>query len=109
MKILLLDDSYEFTDPTKDLLEKDGHIIEVISNSDKAFENLGKSYNYDLILLDLMFIVGDKFKLDIYPEVGILFYKKIRESNNKIPIIIISALSFGVYMSYLKTIKTFII
>lgn len=102
MKILLIDDSYEFTEPVKELIERDGHIVDVILNSDEAFEKLGQVNSYDILLLDLMFIVGEKFQLGNYPEVGILFYKKIRASNQKIPIVIISALSKGIFQGFFE-------
>lgn len=92
-KILLIDDSYEFTEPVKDILERDGHLVDVISDSDEAYDKTDNLEGYNLILLDLMFIVGVKFKLEDNPEVGILLYKKIRNNNKKIPIIIVSALS----------------
>ncbi|MDX9697399.1 MAG: response regulator [Bacteroidales bacterium] len=102
MKILLIDDSYEFTEPVKELIEREGHTVDVITNSDEAFQKLGQVHQYDILLLDLMFIVGEKFTLGAYPEVGVLFYKQIRKGNLKLPIIIISALSKNNFQSYFE-------
>ena len=92
VKILLIDDSYEFTEPVKELLEREGYTVDVIANSNEAYDKTENLEDYKLILLDLMFIVR-KIKLGDNPEVGILLYKKIRDKYTKIPIIIVSALN----------------
>jgi len=95
MKILLIDDSWEFTESVKDILETDGCIVDVIDESDDAYNVItNKDFlKYDLILLDLMLTVGEKFQLKDMPEVGIFLYYEIRKYNQKIPIIIVSALN----------------
>jgi DNA-binding response OmpR family regulator len=93
MKVLLIDDSWEFTEPVEDLLTRYNYTINVIKDSDEAYSKIENLDGYKLIILDLMMTVGDSFELGIYPETGILFYTKIRSKYKKIPIIIVSALS----------------
>lgn len=100
MKILLIDDSWEFTEPVKEFLERDGYTIDVIDDSDEAYDKTRNLEGYKLIILDLMMTVGDKFKLEDCPEVGIFLYQKIRNNHKKIPIIIVSALNENRFKKY---------
>jgi DNA-binding response OmpR family regulator len=101
MKILLIDDSWEFTDSVKFLLERDGHTIDVIDDSDAAHCKIENLDGYKLILLDLMITIeGSKLDLENCPETGILLYTKIRKKYKKIPIIIVSALNESRYKKY---------
>jgi DNA-binding response OmpR family regulator len=104
MKILLIDDSWEFTEPVKYLLERDGYIVDVIDESDNANDVIEKKIfgEYELIILDVMFTVGETFKLGDNPEVGIFLYRKIREYNKKIPIIIVSSLNRKLFEKYFE-------
>jgi len=100
MKILCIEDSWEFNGQVKYLLERDGYTIDVIDDSDEAYSKTEYLDGYKLIILDLMLVVGTKFKLEIDPEVGILLYKKIRNKYKKIPIIIVSALNENRFKKY---------
>lgn len=104
MKILLIDDSWEFTDNVKYLLENDGRTVSVIDETDEAYDAITKENleEYDIVILDLMFTVGEKFALENLPEVGIYLYRKIRKINKKIPIVIVSALNKKRYEKYFE-------
>ena len=100
MKILIIDDSYEFCEPLQESLENWGHETVFVDESDDALKEIKNLNNYDLIILDIMLIVGGSFELGEYPEVGVFLYEKIREINKKIPIIIVSALTRQQFPSY---------
>jgi DNA-binding response OmpR family regulator len=97
MKVLLIDDSWEFTEPIKFFLEKNGYIVDVIDDSDAAYDKTENLKGYDIILLDLMLPIGSKCKVESHSETGIFLYTKIRNKYKKIPIIIVSALNENRY------------
>jgi len=99
MKILLFDDSYEYFESANYMLIREGYTVDIIDNSLDAYNKTENIDGYDVILLDLMFI-AEGINLEENPEVGILLYKRIRNRNKKIPIIIVSALNEKRLMNY---------
>lgn len=89
----MVEDNPDFYEPISELLEYEGLKVKVIPNSDLAIDFLSKINKYDLIILDLMFMKGKKISLEDVPEVGIYLYQKIRKIDNKIPIIVTTAMS----------------
>jgi DNA-binding response OmpR family regulator len=100
MKILIIDDSYEFCEPLKEILDSWNHESFFLSESDDALKEIKDLTKYDVIILDIMLIVGDSFKLEKYPEVGVFLYDEIRKKNKKKPIIIVSALTRQQFSNY---------
>ncbi len=66
MRILLVDDEVELTDPLSRLLQKQGYTVDVASDG-KTGSSLAISGNYDLLILDWM--LPGKSGLDICREV----------------------------------------
>jgi len=66
MRILLVDDEVELTDPLSRLLQRQGYTVDVASNGTTG-SNLAVSGNYDLLILDWM--LPGKSGLDICKEV----------------------------------------
>lgn len=81
MKILLVEDEKKLSDALCKLLEKQKYIVEQIFDGYKAVEYIN-SGNYDLIILDILLPGSD----------GITILKKIRQSGNKIPVLLLTAL-----------------
>ena len=101
-KILIIDDNPDFYEPISELLEDECYSVDVISESDDAIDKLSQFANYSLIILDMMFIKGNKIDLGTLPEVGIYIYKKIREQQPNTPIIVASALRKEQIWSYFQ-------
>ena len=103
MKILFIEDNPEEIIYTNELLEESGHEVDIIDESDSVIDRLNSLQKYDLIILDLMLMLGDKIELsDDCPEVGIALYKQIREAGFKKPILIVSALSKSEVWNFFK-------
>ena len=76
MKLLLVEDQAEFANNIKDYFSKEGDVCEVALTLAKAQEKL-YSFDYDVLLLDLMLPDGDGFSLlhtikDKWPDLGVL-------------------------------------
>lgn len=79
MKIFLLEDDYSLNDTIKEMLEKDGFVVDSFYNGEKAFENILQDYN--LYILDIN-----------VPNIdGITILEKIKSINANSKVIIISA------------------
>lgn len=82
MRVLLIEDDMPTANGIETLLKKEGVIVDSTSFGQYGIE-VGKIYDYDGIVLDLML-----------PDVdGIEVIKKLRSSNIKTPVIVLSGLS----------------
>ena len=80
IKILLVDDETDFTQPMSFWLKSKGYSVMVASNGESAIK-IVKDETPDIVFMDLNMPVMD----------GVTAVKKIREFNKEIPVIIISA------------------
>jgi len=80
IKILLVDDESDFTQPMSFWLKSKGYSVLVAPSGEDAIKII-KEQPVDIIFMDLNMPVMD----------GVTTVKKIREFNNTVPIIIISA------------------
>ena len=80
MKILLIEDEIELRNSIQQYLEKEGNIIEIVTNFSKA-EYKTAIYDYDCILVDITLPDGN----------GLDIVKQLKHSKSKAGIIIISA------------------
>ena len=80
IKILLVDDEQDFTQPMSFWFESKGYSVIVASDGQSAIQMI-KSKKPDIVFLDLNMPVMD----------GIETLKRIRKFNKEIPVIIISA------------------
>jgi CheY-like chemotaxis protein len=94
MKILIIDDSYEFTESLSDLLAKRGHKIQIINNVDQILGDLTIVENFDFITLDVMMKLSSEYPMEQSIDAGVILFKKIREFSD-IPVIMISAMNYS--------------
>ena len=89
-KILLVDDNLEFSKLLKEDLQKDKtfEVANICQTFDEAFEFL-KSNNVDVVVTDIILKGHDGFEL----------IEKIKQSNSKTKIIVLSALSNDAFIS----------
>jgi DNA-binding response OmpR family regulator len=102
MKILFIEDNPEFASYAKSILEANGHSVDHISKADDLIPKLEK-LDYNLVVLDIMLRRGKIVEKGSYPDMGIALYKKIREKNKQIKIIVLSARSKSEIWSYFET------
>lgn len=82
MRILIVEDEYSLADLIRDCLKKEKYIADIASNGEEGLYQI-ENVNYDLIILDLML-----------PEMsGIELLKRIREEENFVPVLILTAKS----------------
>ena len=82
MKVLIIEDSEEFSKSLLDFFNYDGHRTDFAPNLSSAYDYVAVS-KFDIILLDIMLPDGD----------GRDFLKKIRKQNITIPVIVMTARS----------------
>ena len=82
MKVLIIEDSEEFSKSLLDFFNYDGHSTDLAPNLSSAYDYIAVS-KFDIILLDIMLPDGD----------GRDFLKKIRKQNITIPVIVMTARS----------------
>lgn len=82
MKVLIIEDSEEFSKSLLDFFNYDGHSTDFAPNLSSAYDYVAVS-KFDIILLDIMLPDGD----------GRDFLKKIRKQNITIPVIVMTARS----------------
>ena len=82
MKVLIIEDSEEFSKSLLDFFNYDGHSTDLAPNLSSAYDYVAVS-KFDIILLDIMLPDGD----------GRNFLKKIRKQNITIPVIVMTARS----------------
>ncbi len=80
MRILLIEDEAALARPLAEHLEADHHIVEWFTTLDEA-ETAIRALDYDVVLLDLQLPDGD----------GLSFLGKLRGSNIRTPVIILTA------------------
>ena len=102
MKILLIEDDDFFSSDIKFILEDEGHEVDVIDDSDTVIDRIGTLKGYDIIILDIMMLAGDKalgkakkIKNADKLDTGEILYKLIRKEHRDIRIIILTARDFG--------------
>ena len=82
MKVLIIEDSEEFSKSLLNFFNYDGHSTDFAPNLSSAYDYVAVS-KFDIILLDIMLPDGD----------GRDFLKKIRKQNITIPVIVMTARS----------------
>ena len=82
MKVLIIEDSEEFSKSLLDFFNYDGHSTDLAPNLSSAYDYVAVS-KFDIILLDIMLPDGD----------GRDFLKRIRKQNITIPVIVMTARS----------------
>ena len=82
MRVLLVEDDKSMADNIKLLLSREGMVVDVENYGEDGFE-IGKLYEYDIILLDLMLPDMDGFEV----------LKKFRSHKISTPILILSGLT----------------
>ena len=82
--ILLVEDEEKTIQTVRFVLEKEGHLLTVAKNGEKAISAINKSAVFDLILLDLLLPGIDGFEVLRYCR---------QEKKLKTPIIVLSNLS----------------
>lgn len=93
MRILFIEDNPDFAEPTTEILESFGHSVETIDSADDAVTAIERIHNFDVVLLDVMLMLGSKIKASEANETGIAIYKRIRNVAPKMRIVFLSALS----------------
>jgi len=100
MKILIIDDSCEFTEPLSEILLTRGYSVEIIYDADTILDNIYHVDMFDIVLLDIMLLPPEKYE-STEIEVGIYILKKIREISN-IPIILNSAIPYSMMKDHIS-------
>ncbi|PSF35436.1 DNA-binding response regulator [Aphanothece hegewaldii CCALA 016] len=80
MKILLVDDETELTEPLSHVLSQEGYHVEIADNGTDGL-NLAQQNNYDLIILDWM----------LPYQSGVEICSSIRNQGNLTPVLILTA------------------
>lgn len=93
MKILFIEDNPEFSNIVSDILRDAGHSVEVIDNADDAVAVLPRSREFDLVILDIMMMLGSTINGAEAPETGIAIYKRLRKLNGDIRVLVLTALA----------------
>lgn len=78
--ILVIDDETSMRHMIRDVLETQGHTIEVASNGEEGYNRYDENKNYDLVITDLVMPVCT----------GLDLIAKLREKDPELPIIAIS-------------------
>ena len=82
MRILIVEDEKALSRVLVKIFEKNYYSVDAVYNGKEALDYIA-SDNYDIVLMDVMMPVMD----------GITALKKIRESGNQIPILLLTAKS----------------
>ena len=82
MRVLLVEDDAVMVDGIRLMLESEGMVIDVAEHGEDGLE-IGKLYDYDIIILDLMLPDMD----------GIEVLRRLRDSRVKTPVLILSGLT----------------
>ncbi|WP_445370169.1 response regulator [Methylomonas sp. HW2-6] len=94
MRILFIEDNPDFLSIVSALLRDEKHKVVEINNADdavKAVEN--DTSNFDLVILDIMMMLGTIINENEAPETGIAIYKRLRKRNKSIRVLVLTALS----------------
>lgn len=82
MRVLLIEDDYAVTQSISTILKKEGMVVDTTDDGEDGLD-LGKLYDYDIILLDL----------NLPGMNGYDVLKSLRNSKNETPVLILSGLS----------------
>jgi two-component system cell cycle response regulator CtrA len=82
MRVLLVEDDAVIADSIRLMLESEGMVVDVAEHGEDGLE-IGKLYDYDIIILDLMLPDMD----------GIEVLRRLRDSRVKTPVLILSGLT----------------
>lgn len=93
MKILFIEDNPEFSSIVSDMLTDAGHAVEIIDNADDAVGAIPRAVEFDLIILDIMMMLGSKINGTEAPETGIALYRRLRKSNTNVRVLVLTALA----------------
>ncbi|MDD5058375.1 MAG: response regulator [Sideroxydans sp.] len=93
MKILFIEDNPEFSSIVAEILRDAGHDVEVINNADDAVNALLRHQEFDLVILDIMMMLGKTINEKEAPETGIAIYKRLRKLNTSIRVLVLTALT----------------
>lgn len=93
MKILFIEDNPEFSKIVLDDLEDFGYTVKLIDNADDAVRELEVISQYDLVILDIMLMLGTIIDEHEAEDTGTAIYKRLRKINRDIRIVILTALS----------------
>ena len=82
MRVLLVEDDFAISQSIETMLKKEGYIVDTTDLGEEGFE-IGKLYDYDIIILDLML-----------PDInGYEVLKNLRASKVNTPVLILSGLT----------------
>ena len=82
MRVLLIEDDYAVTQSISTILKKEGMVIDTTDDGEDGLD-LGKLYEYDIIILDLNFPGMNGYEV----------LKSLRNSKNETPVLILSGLT----------------
>lgn len=91
MNILFIEDNPEFSSTLITLLTVRGHTVTLCDNADEAVQAIPSLGKYGVIILDIMLMLGSIIKSAEARETGIAIYKRIRNANPKIRIVVLTA------------------
>ena len=96
MKILFIEDNPDVYEPVTGLLERRGHTVKVTPDADTAVREINSQLaSYNCIVLDIMMMLGTIIEEGEAEDTGIAIYKRIRNKDTKIRVVVLSALSKG--------------
>jgi CheY-like chemotaxis protein len=93
MKILFIEDNPEFSNIVAELLRDVGHEVEIVNSADDAVAILPSHQKFDLVILDIMMMLGSKINVSEASETGIAIYKRLRKLNKNIRVLVLTALT----------------
>lgn len=91
MKIALIEDEADCYEVYKTFLENAGHKVHVYEEADNVVENLDSIARNDIVILDLMLQLGSVIQPNEANETGTAIYKRLRNINSTLPIVIVTA------------------
>ena len=95
MRILFIEDNPEFLGYVSELLRTEGHEVIEVDNADAAVNAIKDVSSYDLVILDIMLMLGSIINQNEANETGIAIYKRIRKIDKNIRILVLSARGKG--------------
>lgn len=95
MRILFIEDNPEFLSYVSALLRNEGHKVVEVDNADDAVEAIKDVASYDLVILDIMLMLGSIITADEANETGVAIYKRIRKIDKNVRVLVLSARGKG--------------
>lgn len=90
-KVLFIEDDPWSIDRTKEILEKENWEVKVVEDADEAISELESLAQYQLIILDIMMMLGSSMNEAEAEETGTAIYKRIRAKDPTKPILVLTA------------------